>query len=307
VSSISWGQMGKDMTTKRFFNDLYQEIQEDNVFTGAAALAYYWMLSIFPFAIFLLSLLPYLPIANLREAIMELLQQALPGEAAEVFTGVVDDVVSDTRGGLLSFGLLFTLWAGSNGLYAIMQQLNITYGVKEGRSFWRARLVALMLMVMFLVLIIGAFALVVFGGQIQDWVASYIGWSGALLTFFAVFRWVVISVLILLGFALIYYYGPNVEQDFRFITPGSLIGALLLIGASLGFSYYVSNFGDYSAMYGSLGAVIILLLWLYIAGLVILFGSEVNSLLEHYNPGGKEEGEKREGEKAEEGGKRSAR
>jgi membrane protein len=299
VSSISWVQMGKDMTTKRFFRDLYQEIQDDNVFNGAAALAYYWMLAIFPFAIFLLSLLPYLPIPHLREAIMDLLRQALPGEAAELFAGVINDVVSETREGLLSFGLLFTLWSGSNGLFAIMQQLNITYGVKEARSFWKARLVALMLMVMFLVLIIGAFALVVFGGELQDWVASQIGWSGALLTFFAIFRWVVIAILILLGFALIYYYGPNVEQRFQFITPGSLIGAFLLIAASLGFSYYVANFGDYSAMYGALGAVIILLLWLYLAGIVILIGSEVNSLLEHYQPAGKEEGEKREGEKAE--------
>ena len=177
-------------------------------------------------------------------------------------------------------------------MYALMQQLNITYDVVEGRSFIKARSVALLLVIIFLVLIIGAFSLIVFGGVLQDWIGSMIGYSDALLAFFAVFRWVVILCLILLAFASIYYLGPDVEQKFQFVTPGAVIGAALLVGASLVFSYYVSRFSDYSATYGSLGAVIILLLWLYLAGLVILIGSEFNALVEHRNPEGKEKGEK---------------
>lgn len=282
------------MTRKRFVTDLYSEIEDDNVFNGAAALAYYWMLAIFPAAIFLLSLLPFLPVPNLEDAIMDLLRQAMPQEAATLFTNVVSEVTSTTSGGLLSFGLLFTLWSASSGLYAIMQQLNITYDVKEGRSFLKVRGVALLLTIMFFVMIIGAFGLVVFGGVLQDWLAGILGESPILLGFFSALRWVIIACLILLGFAMIYYYGPDVEQRFQFITPGSLIGALLLIGASVAFSFYVSNFGDYTATYGSIGAVIILLLWLYLAGLVILLGSEVNALLEDYNPQGKRKGEKTE-------------
>jgi len=289
-----WSRFVSDMTRKQFVTDLYSEIEDDNVFNGAAALAYYWMLAIFPLAIFLLSLLPFLPIPHLEAAIMDLLGQALPREAAALFTDVISEVTSNTSGGLLSFGLLFTLWSASSGLYAIMQQLNITYDVKEGRSFWKARGIALLLTIMFLVMIIGAFALVVFGGVVQDWLASFLGQAPLLLGFFAALRWVIIIGLILLGFATIYYFGPDVEQKFHFITPGSVLGALLLIGASVGFSYYVSNFGDYTATYGSIGAVIILLLWLYLAGLVILLGSEVNALLEHYNPEGKDKGEKTE-------------
>jgi membrane protein len=290
--AVSWKQYVEDMFSKRFLADLYQEIQDDNVFNGAAALAFFWMLAIFPFMIFLLSLLPYLPIPRLEEAIMDLLDQALPGDAAELFTGVVHDITAERRGGLLSFGLLFAIWSGSTGIYAIMQQLNITYTVKEARSFVKARGVALWLMLLFVLLIVGAFALIIFGGVLEDWVGSMIGMSQAVLTFFAVFRWIVISILILLGFSLIYYYGPNVEQSFKFITPGSIIGAGLLILASLGFSIYVSNFGDYNATYGALGAVIILLMWLYIAGLVILIGSEVNAVLEDYQSEGKQRGEK---------------
>ncbi len=284
---------------KQFLRDLYQEITDDNLFNGAAALGFYLTLAIFPALIVLMSIIPYLPIARVDEAMMDLLGQALPPEAAGMVEGVVNEVTREQRGGLLSFGLLATVWAASAGMYAIMQHLNITYDVKEARNFIRARATALALSLLFGVLVIGAFSLVVLGGMLQDWIGNRYGFSTMLLTFFAVFRWVVIVAALLLGFALIYRYAPNVEQKFKFITPGSVIGVALLILASLGFAFYASNFGKYDATYGSIGAVIILMFWLYIAGLVILLGSEINALIEHYSEEGKEKGEKKEGEKAE--------
>jgi len=288
----SWSHFLGDVTRTQFLKDLYAEIQDDNVFNGAAALAYYWMLAIFPALIFLLSLLPFLPIPNLEDAIMDFMGEALPQEAAGLFSNVLSQTVESSSGGLLSFGLLFTLWSASAGLYAIMQQLNITYDIKEGRSFVKARGVSILLTLGFLLMIIGAFALIVFGGTLQEWLASFVGRNPVLLAFFASLRWIIIIALLLLGFSMIYYFGPNVEQKFKFITPGSVLGVALLVAASLGFSFYVSNFGNYAATYGSLGAVIILLLWLYLAGFVILVGSEINALLEHYNPEGKQKGDK---------------
>jgi membrane protein len=284
------------LTTKQFLLSLKEEISNDNVFNGAAALGFYLTLAIFPAIILLMSIIPYLPIDRVDQAIMDLLGQALPAEAFDMVAGVVSEVTSDRSGGLLSFGVLGTMWAASTGMYAIMQQLNITYDVKEGRSFLHARATALMLSVLFAVLVIGAFSLIVFGGVIQDWIGNRFGFTDALLTFFVVFRWVVIVLALLLGFAIIYRYAPNVEQKFSFITPGSVLGATLLIIASLGFAMYTSNFADYSATYGSIGAVIVLMLWLYIAGLVILLGSEINALLEHTSSKGKNKGEKNEGE-----------
>ena len=120
---------------KPFFNDLKNEIKNDNVSNGAAALAYYLMLSLFPAAIFCLSLLPFLPIPNLYSAIMDFMKEILPGDAAKLFQGTIEEVTSQKKSGLLSIGFLLTLWAASNGFYAIMQQLNITYDVKEGRPF----------------------------------------------------------------------------------------------------------------------------------------------------------------------------
>ncbi len=277
---------------KKFTQELVREIKDDNVSNGAAALAYYLMLSIFPGAIFLLSLLPFLPIPNLEQSIMGLLRQVLPGEAASLFTNTVNAVVSQRQGGLLSFGAIATLWAAARGQYAIMQQLNITYDVKEGRPFWKTRGIALLLTVLFGALIIGAFTLVVLGGVIQNWLTSVLGGGGAMLFLFGALRWVIVCLFLLLGFALTYYLGPDVQQRFRFISPGSVFGGVALVAASLVFRFYVSHFGHYTATYGSLGAVIILMLWLYMAGWVILLGSEINALVEHYSPSGKSKGEK---------------
>lgn len=280
------------VSATQFLKDLWREIENDNVSNGAAALAYFWMLAAFPAAIALLSILPYLPIPNLQQAIMNMLGQAMPGEAANLFRSTVEGVVSNRSSGLLSFGFLATLWSGASGIYSVMQQLNITYDVKEQRPFWKARGMSVFLLFLFGALIVVAFTLVVFGGDLQDLLASRLGERVWLLAAFAVFRWAVVLGLLLLGFAVMYYFGPDVQQTFKFITPGSVAGTVILIVAGLGFRFYVSHFASYNATYGSLGAVIILLFWLYITGLVLLLGSEVNALYEHYRGNGKSKGEK---------------
>jgi membrane protein len=286
--------MFRPIFTKQFWVDLYGEISEDNVYNGAAALAYYLTLSIFPAFIVIMTVIPYLPIEDVDQAIMDLLHEALPQEAAELLEGTVAEVTQEQRGGLLSVGILITLWTVSTGMYAIMQQLNITYDIKEGRSFITARAVALVLSVTFVALVIGGFSLIVLGGVMEDWLFELVGENEVIVIAFRVFRWIVIVLALLLAFALVYRFAPNVEQKFRFITPGSVLGVVLLVAASLAFTVYIRNFGDYSATYGSIGAVIILMLWLYIAGLVILVGSEINALIEHYSPEGKRKGEKEE-------------
>lgn len=283
-------------TWKEFFRDLKKEISEDNVSNGAAALAYYLTLAIFPAMLFLLSVVPYLPVADVDKAIMGLLYQVMPGNAATMFQSTIDEVTKNKKTGLLSFGALATLWAASSGTLAIMQQLNITYDVTEGRPFWKTRGTAVLLTILFGALIIAGFSLVVFGGKIQEYLSSSLGWGAGLLMAFAAVRWVIIAATLLLGFALMYYLAPDVDQKFKFVSPGSVFGVAVLVGASLLFKAYVTNFGKYEATYGSIGAVIVLMLWLYVAGLVLLLGSEINALIEHYAPHGKEKGEKVEPE-----------
>jgi membrane protein len=226
------------VSARKFVRDLYQETNDDDVYNGAAALGFYLTLAIFPAIIAMMNVIPYLPIARVDEAIMDLLGQALPDEASVLVAGVVDQVLSEQRGGLLSFSLLATLWAASTGMYAIMQHLNIAYDVKERRSFIRARATALVLSLLFGALVLGAFSLIVLGGIVQDWIGNQFGFTSALLAFFIVFRWVIIVLALLLAFAIVYHYAPNVERSFKLVTPGSIFAVVMLILHRL-FSHFI--------------------------------------------------------------------
>ena len=263
---------------KPFVRQLYAELERDRVADGAAALAFYMMLAAFPAAIFGLSLLPYLPVPHLQQAIFDLLYQLLPRATVELFTSTVSSIVSERNSGLLSFGLLFAMWSGSSGVYAIMQQLNAVYGVREVRPFWRARAVALGLTLLFLALVVGTFGLVIFGGVIQSWIADQFGWSSALRVFFVVFRWAVIAAALLGAFGVVYRVGPSERQPFKWFGVGNWAATAGFLLASFGFKVYVSQFGNFNATYGGLGAAIVLLLWLFIVGWVVLLGAEINDL-----------------------------
>jgi membrane protein len=275
--------------TKRFGHDLLTKIKEDRVVNGAAALAFYWMLALFPAAIFLLTLLPYLPVPNLEQAIMGQLHRAMPAQAADLLSGTVSGVVSHRNAGLLSFGLLFALWSASSGMYAVMQQLDATHDVVESRGFVKVRAEALALTLGFLLLVIVGFALLVFGGVLHHWVAAALGWSKPVLAVFALVRWIVIALALLFAIAILYKFGPDVDRRFKLFTPGTVLATIAFAAAAFGFRLYVTSFGRYDKIYGSLGAVIVLLMWLFVMGLVLLVGSEVDSLSVPYRPRGNEE------------------
>jgi membrane protein len=276
------------VTTKRFGRDLLKKIKEDRVVNGAAALAFYWMLALFPAAIFLLTLLPYLPIPNLQQTIMAELHSAMPPQAADLLTGTVNGVISHRNAGLLSFGVVFAIWSASSGMYAVMQQLDATHDVVESRGFVKARAIAIGLTLAFTLLVIAGYALVVFGGVMQQWAVDAGFGEVALLTF-AALRWIVIAFTLLFAVALLYKFGPDVNRKFALFTPGTILATLGFVAAASGFRFYVSSFAKYDAVYGSLGAVIVLLMWLFVMGLVLLVGSEIDALSFPYRPRGNEE------------------
>lgn len=270
---------------KDFARELLREFQDDHVLDGAAVLAYFFLLAVFPAAIFVVSLLPYLSIPHLQQAILDLLHQILPQQSADFFDVTVRYVASEASKGLLTFGLVFTLWSASTGIYAIMEQLNNVYHVRDRRPFLKARGSAILLMLFFFLLAIGSLSLVIFGGVVQSWLASIVGLSRPLLIFFATMRWIVILVALLLALAVIYRFGPDVKLSFRFISPGNVFAATLIALASIGFRFYVSKFGNYSAEYGNLAAMIILMLWMYMAGIALLVGCEINATLHAHKSG----------------------
>ncbi|MGH9685605.1 MAG: YihY/virulence factor BrkB family protein [Candidatus Acidiferrales bacterium] len=262
-----------------FARELWGEVQDDNVLDGAAVLAYFFLLAVFPAALFALSLLPSLSIPHLQQAILDLLRQVLPNQSANLFEVTVRYVESRGSAELLTFGLVFTLWSASTGVYAIMEQLNIVNHVKDRRPFWKVRGTAILLMLFCFLLAIGSLSLVIFGGVLQSWVASIIGWSQLLLVFFATLRWIIIAAGLLLALAVIYRFGPDGNLRFRYISPGNVVAAILIALASIGLRFYVSKFGNYSATYGNLAAMIILMLWMYMAGIALLVGGEIDAIL----------------------------
>ena len=276
-----------------FLYCLFNELKKDYILKGSAALAYYLTLAIFPLFIFLLSLFPYLPIKNLQATVTTYLERALPGDAGLMFSCFIQEITSKDKLGLLSFGLFAALWSASSGLCAVMDQLNQAYKVTEARSFIKTRLVALALMFVFIFMLISTFIIVLVGDSTILWLKEVYHISVISLALLMIFKWLIILIMISLAFALIYFFGPNVKQKFRFISPGSLFGSALVVVATVLFNVYLENFGSYGKVYGSLGGIIVFMLWLNACGLILIVGAEINALLEHYNPEGKDKGDKK--------------
>lgn len=264
---------------------LLAKARQDDVLNGSAALAFYMTLAIFPAMIVVMTVIPYLPVQQVDQALMQLLRQAIPGHAADLFSEVVAEITSEQRGGLLSAGVAGSLWATSTGMRAVMRLLNRTCDVSESRGFLRGRLTALGLSLLFGVLVIGGFSLIVLGDRLQDVLLGDRTGALALHGAFFVFRWGVILAGLLLAFALVEHLAPNRPQRFQLVTPGSLLGVVLLVFASVGFAAYARHFGSYGATYGSIGAVILLMLWLFAVGLAILLSAELNHVLRRRVPG----------------------
>jgi membrane protein len=269
-----------------------KEVQKDNSLGWAAQLAYYLLFAVFPFVLFLTALMGYLPIPNLMERLLAALATLLPGEVVTLLQDNIRQLVTEQKGGLLSFGILAALWASSSAVVAIIDALNRAYDVQEGRPWWKVRGVALLLTIGLSLFILAAMVLMIFGPQLGNWLASLVGLGKVFALLWNIFRWPVSAGMLIVAMAVVYYYAPDVEQQWKWITPGSVFAVLATLVASLGFSVYVSSFGSYNKTYGSIGAVIVFLTWLYLTGLCLLVGGEINAEIEHAAPTGKAPGQK---------------
>lgn len=289
-----------ELTWKELGKRVWQQINEDDVFGRAAQLSYYFLLALFPLLLFLTTLLGYFADAGteLRKNMLTYLSAVLPSSASELIYTTVDEVSKSAGGGKLSFGVLATLWAASNGMGAISESLNAAYNVKETRPWWKSRLVSVVLTIALAVLIIAALALLLYGSAIAEKIAASFGFGEFFTTAWKILQWPFVLAFVLLAFSLVYYFAPDLrDQDWKWVTPGSVIGVALWLLVSFGFRTYLHFFNSYSATYGSLGAVIILMLWFYFTGMAVLIGGEVNSEIENAAaeaglPDAKERGEK---------------
>jgi len=272
------------LSRKEMLSRVWREMKRDDVFGHAAQLAYFFLLALFPLLIFLTSAIGLIVGSNtgMRHTLFNYLSRVMPSSAFQLIDATIIEVTKSSGAGKLSFGLIAALWAASNGMGAITQALNSAYGLEETRSWWKRRVIAVALTTGLSVLIIAALALVIGGSHIADHLAAYHDLSAASTIAWKILQWPIALAFMLLAFALIYFVAPDSRhQDWEWITPGSAIGVVLWLAASFAFKAYLHFFDSYSRTYGSLGAVIVLMLWLYLTGLAVLIGGEVNSEIEN--------------------------
>ncbi|HKQ17558.1 MAG TPA: YihY/virulence factor BrkB family protein [Solirubrobacterales bacterium] len=262
----------------RLLSDLVTRVYDDDILILAAALAYYFFFSLFPLLIFVLAVTSMMRLPGLEAWLLENAARSLPGEAYTLIERTVRGLLETPRSGLVSIGAVLTLWTASAAFSAVMNGLNRAYRVRDPRPWWQARLYAIGLTVGLSAFMIVAFGLTVFGGELVDLVKTQLGPAAG--TMALVVRWTITVGAVLLVVAAIYYACPAIEKDWQWMRPGAVLFTLGFAASSYLFSYWVGRFGSYDATYGSLGAVIILLVWMYLLGLFLLLGGELNALLE---------------------------
>jgi membrane protein len=285
------------MSLKTFFKRLYEEYENDAVADSAAALSYYFVFALFPFLFFLTTLTAFVP--YVRQSVDTILARAhaiLPEQAVALVETHLRGLVERPRPRLLTLGLLATLYSASRGVDALRKTLNLAYDVKESRKWWRTELVAFGMTIGGALLTLVAITAITAGGRAGFWLADKIGIEHGYVLIWSWLRWPITALVIMFCAALAYYLLPDVKQKFKFITPGSVVGTVVWLLGTWGFSVYASNFGSYNVTYGSIGAVIVLLTWFYITGFIFLMGGEMNAIIEAASPEGKDTGARAPGQ-----------
>jgi membrane protein len=273
------------------------ELVADNVLGLAAQLAYYFFLALFPALLFLVAFVSFLPVQNLMDTIMATLGRVAPGDVTSIVQEQLLKISENKSGGLLTLGMLGTIWSTSSGVTAIIDALNQAYDIQESRPWWKVRLTAVALTIALAVFIVASTVLVLAGPALAERVADWFRLGAVFTWTWKIVQWPLVFMLVSLAIALVYYFAPDAEQSFMWITPGSILATVLWLLTSLGFRFYVTNFASYNATYGTIGGVIVLMLWLYVSSLAVLVGAELNAEIEHASPYGKDPGEKELGAK----------
>ena len=261
-----------------FVGELVERVQRNDDLTAAGALAYYFLLSIFPFLLFVLAVTSLLPLQGLETWLLDSARQSLPAEAYTLVERTLHALLHTRRSGLLSLGAVLALWTASSAFSALINALNRAYRVTDPRPWWRVRLWAIALTIALSLFMIVVFVLTLFGGHAARLIGVHLGPAAEIAAL--VIRWTITVGAALFVVTAIYYACPAIDREWQWVRPGSVIFLAGFAGTSFAFSYYVNHFGSYDTTYGSLGAVIILLFWMYLLGIFLLLGGEVNALLE---------------------------
>lgn len=260
-----------------FIKELSQKMKDDRATGLAAEQSYYYMLAMFPAMILLFSIIPYLSLSP--EEVISTLNDFMPAEIVSLLEDTVTNLVINKSGILLAAGIIGTLWSASKGMQAFIYSMNVAFEVDESRNFILSRIVSILLTIGLLFAFIVVLVLPVFGDVLLNLTKMIIPIPAETEILFTILRWTIALCVIILILSLLYYFAPAKQYPFKQVIPGAMVASVLWLAISFGFSFYVSNFSNYSSTYGGLAGVIILLIWLYYSGLAFVLGGEINALL----------------------------
>ncbi len=260
---------------------LVEGMQKNSLTTRASSLAFRFFLAIFPSIIFLFSLVPFIPIDNFKHELLILIQTSLPTDAYEMVSSTIEDLMFNRDGSILSFGFLFAFYLASNGVNSMIIAFNETSHAVNKASFIQTRLRSLLILFIIIFLMVIAVALIVFSTPIIHYLTSHDYISGYSIYIVKGVKAIILLLVFFTGISSIYYFGNVKKLNFRFISAGSTLATLLSILLSSGFAFYINNFGTYNKVYGSIGTLMVIMLWLYFNSLVLLLGFELNASISH--------------------------
>jgi membrane protein len=274
-----------------------KEAMADDVLNLAAQQAYYYFFALFPALLALISLASFFPLDNLVDEIVTMLSRVAPPDVIRIVQEQLINISNTNAGGLLTLAFLFTLWSSSAAVVSMTTTLNTAYDITESRPWWRVRLTAIGLTLGLAFFILLSMTLLIAGPTLAERVAEALRMGPVFEWTWKILQWPLIFALVSTGIAMVYYFAPDAEQQWVWITPGSFLATVLWVVISLAFKVYLARFGTFNETYGAIGGVMVLMLWFYLSGIALLVGAELNAEIEHASPHGKAPGEKVPGEK----------
>lgn len=271
------GELGKKRSTLDFIVYFIVKVKNDDIFALASQLAYYLILSFFPFLIFLMTVIGASSLNSIE--ILDGLRTILPSTVFDLVESIVREVVDTQYKGLLGISIILTMWTASSGFRAVIKGVNKAHEIKETRSFIKRSFIAMLFTFALVVIIVLTLAMLVFGDLIGDYMLTILPFHKAISFFWNIIRYAIIIGMMIGIFAAIYRFTPAKKIKWKQVLPGAIVSTVGWIVVSLGFSYYINNFANYSRLYGSLGAVFILMTWIYLTSMILIVGAEVNSAL----------------------------
>ncbi|KFD40189.1 YihY/virulence factor BrkB family protein [Schleiferia thermophila] len=255
----------------------YIGIVEGNVTSRAASVSFSFFLALFPGLIFIFTLIPYIPIEGFQEVLFDTLKQIMPPNTFEATESTIYDIINNKRGNLLSFGFIAALLFATNGTNALINNFNSSVHQFKTRNFWRQELVAIFLTLFLSFLFIIGIVLIIFTDGFTSWLVEINIIPESLRPVFRIGRYILLVLVVFISISLLYYFGPADRKLFKFFSPGSILATVLIVIGSELFSFYISNFNQYNKLYGSIGTLLVILIWIYINSLILIIGFEFNA------------------------------